>query len=173
MRPAIFEYYPYSQCRRVWQRGRESKTNRHKANKKAGEAESGGFGQAKCNKRQHHSVALLSNDSVHPRPGTAVTLSLSERRSLSADFRPVAVRTDKGRLGCPNGMCLTTMTRRSVSIRSMSPGTFGVTDSAGLFFRYLFGQVRLRGEVHRLIAPRDQKYQSNFVEVCAVAACTV
>ena len=26
-------------------------------------------------------------------------------------------------------------------------------------------QVRLRGEVHRLIAPRDQKYQSNFVEV--------
>ncbi|OJT11693.1 AP-2 complex subunit sigma [Trametes pubescens] len=24
--------------------------------------------------------------------------------------------------------------------------------------------VRLRGEVHRLIAPRDQKYQSNFVE---------
>lgn len=27
-------------------------------------------------------------------------------------------------------------------------------------------QVRLRGEVHRLVAPRDQKYQSNFVEVC-------
>ena len=26
-------------------------------------------------------------------------------------------------------------------------------------------KVRLRGEVHRLIAPRDQKYQSNFVEV--------
>ena len=25
-------------------------------------------------------------------------------------------------------------------------------------------QVRLKGEVHRLIAPRDQKYQSNFVE---------
>ncbi|KAK7689979.1 AP-2 complex subunit sigma [Cerrena zonata] len=25
-------------------------------------------------------------------------------------------------------------------------------------------QVRLRGEVHRLVAPRDQKYQSNFVE---------
>jgi len=25
--------------------------------------------------------------------------------------------------------------------------------------------VRLRGEVHRLVAPRDQKYQSNFVEV--------
>ncbi|WOO84978.1 AP-2 complex subunit sigma [Vanrija pseudolonga] len=25
-------------------------------------------------------------------------------------------------------------------------------------------QVRIRGEVHRLIAPRDQKYQSNFVE---------
>lgn len=24
---------------------------------------------------------------------------------------------------------------------------------------------RIRGEVHRLIAPRDQKYQSNFVEV--------
>lgn len=34
--------------------------------------------------------------------------------------------------------------------------------------RYLFTrscQVRLRGEVHRLVAPRDQKYQSNFVEV--------
>jgi hypothetical protein len=28
-------------------------------------------------------------------------------------------------------------------------------------------EVRLRGEVHRLIAPRDQKYQSNFVEVRA------
>ncbi|KAJ9126673.1 hypothetical protein QFC24_001703 [Naganishia onofrii] len=26
-------------------------------------------------------------------------------------------------------------------------------------------QVRLRGEVHRLVAPRDQKYQSNFVEL--------
>lgn len=26
---------------------------------------------------------------------------------------------------------------------------------------------RIRGEVHRLIAPRDQKYQSNFVEVNA------
>ncbi|SPO31091.1 probable clathrin coat assembly protein ap17 [Ustilago trichophora] len=25
-------------------------------------------------------------------------------------------------------------------------------------------KIRLRGEVHRLIAPRDQKYQSNFVE---------
>ncbi|CAD6891632.1 unnamed protein product [Tilletia controversa] len=25
-------------------------------------------------------------------------------------------------------------------------------------------KVRIRGEVHRLIAPRDQKYQSNFVE---------
>ncbi|KMU82655.1 AP-2 complex subunit sigma [Coccidioides immitis H538.4] len=25
-------------------------------------------------------------------------------------------------------------------------------------------KVRLKGEVHRLIAPRDQKYQSNFVE---------
>lgn len=29
-------------------------------------------------------------------------------------------------------------------------------------------QVRLRGEVHRLVAPRDQKYQSNFVEVSRV-----
>lgn len=28
-------------------------------------------------------------------------------------------------------------------------------------------KVRVRGEVHRLIAPRDQKYQSNFVEVCS------
>lgn len=26
-------------------------------------------------------------------------------------------------------------------------------------------KVRIRGEVHRMIAPRDQKYQSNFVEV--------
>lgn len=26
-------------------------------------------------------------------------------------------------------------------------------------------KVRLKGEVHRLVAPRDQKYQSNFVEV--------
>uniref|UniRef100_V5F0R5 AP complex subunit sigma n=1 Tax=Kalmanozyma brasiliensis (strain GHG001) TaxID=1365824 RepID=V5F0R5_KALBG len=28
-------------------------------------------------------------------------------------------------------------------------------------------KIRMRGEVHRLIAPRDQKYQSNFVEVGA------
>jgi hypothetical protein len=27
-------------------------------------------------------------------------------------------------------------------------------------------QLRLRGEVHRVVAARDQKYQSNFVEVC-------
>lgn len=26
-------------------------------------------------------------------------------------------------------------------------------------------KVRLKGEIHRLVAPRDQKYQSNFVEV--------
>ena len=26
-------------------------------------------------------------------------------------------------------------------------------------------KVRIRGEVHRLVAPRDQRYQSNFVEV--------
>ncbi|PWN29057.1 putative clathrin coat assembly protein ap17 [Jaminaea rosea] len=25
-------------------------------------------------------------------------------------------------------------------------------------------QVKIKGEIHRLIAPRDQKYQSNFVE---------
>ncbi|KAI5299450.1 AP-2 complex subunit sigma, partial [Ascosphaera atra] len=25
-------------------------------------------------------------------------------------------------------------------------------------------KVKLKGEVHRLVAPRDQKYQSNFVE---------
>lgn len=32
-------------------------------------------------------------------------------------------------------------------------------------------QTRLKGEVHRLIAPRDQKYQSNFVEVSSKHAC--
>lgn len=26
-------------------------------------------------------------------------------------------------------------------------------------------QMKIKGEIHRLIAPRDQKYQSNFVEV--------
>lgn len=31
-------------------------------------------------------------------------------------------------------------------------------------------KIRLRGEVHRLIAPRDQKYQSNFVEVSSFPA---
>ncbi|KAF5314885.1 hypothetical protein D9619_007497 [Psilocybe cf. subviscida] len=31
-------------------------------------------------------------------------------------------------------------------------------------FKLTMLQVRLRGEVHRLVAPRDQKYQSNFVE---------
>jgi hypothetical protein len=30
----------------------------------------------------------------------------------------------------------------------------------------LGSQLRLRGEVHRVVAARDQKYQSNFVEVC-------
>lgn len=33
-------------------------------------------------------------------------------------------------------------------------------------------QVRIKGEIHRLIAPRDQKYQSNFVEVSVSAVCT-
>lgn len=33
----------------------------------------------------------------------------------------------------------------------------------GFWFEALH-QVRLKGEVHRLVAPRDQKYQSNFVE---------
>lgn len=33
-------------------------------------------------------------------------------------------------------------------------------------------KIRLRGEVHRLIAPRDQKYQSNFVEV-SLLGCIV
>lgn len=32
-------------------------------------------------------------------------------------------------------------------------------------------KIRLRGEVHRIIAPRDQKYQSNFVEVSPTASC--
>ena len=35
---------------------------------------------------------------------------------------------------------------------------------------HLSPQVRLRGEVHRVVAPRDQKYQSNFVEVCLPTA---
>lgn len=26
-------------------------------------------------------------------------------------------------------------------------------------------KIKLKGEVHRLIAPRDQKHQSNFIEV--------
>lgn len=34
-------------------------------------------------------------------------------------------------------------------------------------------KIRLRGEVHRLIAPRDQKYQSNFVEVSPIALPTL
>lgn len=29
-------------------------------------------------------------------------------------------------------------------------------------------KVKLKGEVHRLVAPRDQKHQSNFVEVGSV-----
>lgn len=36
--------------------------------------------------------------------------------------------------------------------------------------KYSRNQVRLRGEVHRLVAPRDQKYQSNFVEVSSASA---
>jgi hypothetical protein len=30
-------------------------------------------------------------------------------------------------------------------------------------------KTRMRGEVHRTVAPRDSKYQSNFVEVRALA----
>lgn len=30
-------------------------------------------------------------------------------------------------------------------------------------------KTRIKGEIHRLIAPRDQKYQSNFVEVRVTA----
>lgn len=32
-------------------------------------------------------------------------------------------------------------------------------------------QLRLRGEVHRVVAARDQKYQSNFVEVSKSRCC--
>lgn len=32
-------------------------------------------------------------------------------------------------------------------------------------------KVRIRGEVHRMIAPRDQRYQSNFVEVTHTPPC--
>jgi AP-2 complex subunit sigma-1 len=34
-------------------------------------------------------------------------------------------------------------------------------------------KVKLKGEVHRLIAPRDQKHQSNFVEVSALMCFNV
>ncbi len=33
-------------------------------------------------------------------------------------------------------------------------------------------KVRIRGEVHRMIAPRDQRYQSNFVEVSQPLRCS-
>ena len=40
-----------------------------------------------------------------------------------------------------------------------------LTSFSILFHSLQQHKVRLRGEVHRLVAPRDQKYQSNFVEV--------
>ncbi len=67
----------------------------------------------------------------------------------------VAQRTGKVKQGYPSGMFLTTTTRRSAS--RYHPQGYWLTQTL---------QVRLRGEVHRLVAPRDQKYQSNFVEVC-------
>lgn len=52
------------------------------------------------------------------------------------------------------------------------PASIHVPSAGSTLHRtYANTQVRLRGEVHRLIAPRDQKYQSNFVEVRHVATC--
>ena len=65
-------------------------------------------------------------------------------------------RIDKARRDYRSGMCPTmTMKKSGLSShwRLVAISDFSVS------------QVRLRGEVHRLVAPRDQKYQSNFVEV--------
>jgi AP-2 complex subunit sigma-1 len=34
-------------------------------------------------------------------------------------------------------------------------------------------KLKLKGEVHRLVAPRDQKHQSNFVEVSRIVAVVI
>lgn len=51
----------------------------------------------------------------------------------------------------------------------------GLADLRLAFLALLWGgfrlQVRLRGEVHRLVAPRDSKNQSNFVEVSERSLC--
>jgi hypothetical protein len=70
----------------------------------------------------------------------------------------VQCRIDRAKRGCRSGTSHSMMMRRSVCQRT--PHLLNLTQKLPVNY-----QVRLRGEVHRLVAPRDQKYQSNFVEV--------
>jgi AP-2 complex subunit sigma-1 len=82
-------------------------------------------------------------------------------------------RTVKAKHGCQSGMSRMMMMRRYVRNVFLTSSTTihpvlstHIRISAVQFVRRRAdAKVRLRGEVHRLIAPRDQKYQSNFVEV--------
>ena len=70
-----------------------------------------------------------------------------------------STRIAKARHGCPNGMFHTMMKKRCALFERTVPG-----------LQHLV-QLRLRGEVHRVVAARDQKYQSNFVEVSKPRFC--
>ncbi|KAK1256086.1 hypothetical protein MKX07_008345 [Trichoderma sp. CBMAI-0711] len=56
-------------------------------------------------------------------------------------------------------------TPRKLTIPSLSQPPRGKTRLAKWYAPYSDDEkIKLKGEVHRLVAPRDQKYQSNFVE---------
>ncbi len=64
------------------------------------------------------------------------------------------IRIAKARHGCRSGMFHMMMKRR-----------YALLDLHGVPELKPWNKLRLRGEVHRVVAARDQKYQSNFVEV--------
>lgn len=57
------------------------------------------------------------------------------------------------------------LTSRESTVDTLSPPNRGKTRLAKWYSPYTDDdKIKLKGEVHRLVAPRDQKHQSNFVE---------
>lgn len=74
------------------------------------------------------------------------------------------LRTVKARRVCQSGMSHM-MTRKRCALLCLR--------RKRLSYECIGSQLRLRGEVHRVVAARDQKYQSNFVEVGGHRHCSL
>ena len=116
-------------------------------------------------------VLQVSTNNYSPSYGSMIRFILVQVRCLTYNSIKIIIfsryyRIDKARRDYQSGMCLMTTMKKWVPffILNFNMPLFW------LFFSISFHslqqhKVRLRGEVHRLVAPRDQKYQSNFVEV--------